>query len=182
MLGYVNNGHAQIRAEYIGAAPLEGDDTRMLVASYTGPADFGGNTRYASTDNTNSLADIAGNLLGGLFSYADANAVEQDAAIGSAHAAVNAMASQNTALADWAQSDDVDGRAYKVGLGVFGEYANAIDIAQQFALLGAVDETLVTVSGKPATQLTFTQLKPGAARVDVLNMARELGLTDIILY
>ena len=94
MLGYVNNGHTQIRAEYVGPAPLEGDDTRMLMASYSGPADFGGNTQFAQADNTNSLADIAGNFFGSLFSYADTTPEEQDAAIGTAHAAVNAMATR----------------------------------------------------------------------------------------
>ncbi|MDB5474368.1 MAG: septal ring lytic transglycosylase RlpA family protein, partial [Devosia sp.] len=89
MLAYVNNGHAQIRAEYVGRAPLEGDDTRMLLASYSGPP-VQSNTRYA--DGTNSLADMAGNFLGGLFSYADTTPQQQDAAIGSAHAAVTAMA------------------------------------------------------------------------------------------
>lgn len=180
MLGYVNNGHAQIKAEFVGAAPLEGDDTRMLVASYSGPANYGGTTRVA--DNTNSMADIAGNLLGGLFSYAGTTPQAQDAAIGSAHAAVNAVGSQPPGLADWVQSVDADARNIRIGLGVFSDYANAIAIAQQFALLGAVQEEAVMINGLPATRLTFTQLKPGAGKVDVLNMADALGLTDIIAY
>jgi len=50
MLGYVNKGSANVRVEYVGQAPLEGDDTRMLVASYNGPADFDtGPTRLASS-------------------------------------------------------------------------------------------------------------------------------------
>lgn len=184
MLGYINNGHAQIKAEYVGQAPLEGDDTRMLVASYSGPADFGGstNTRYADAGNVNSVADIAGSFFGGLFSYADTTPEEQDAAIGSAHAAVNAMASQDSALDEWVQSVDADARDIKLSLGVFADYRNAIALAQQFALLGAVDEEEVTVNGMPATRLTLTYLKPGVTKVDALDMARELGLTDIILY
>ncbi|MCS6760695.1 MAG: septal ring lytic transglycosylase RlpA family protein [Candidatus Devosia symbiotica] len=97
MLGYVNNDHVQIRAEYVGPAPLEGDDTSMLLASYSGPANFGGssNTRYADVDRTNSLADIAGNFLGILFSYADTTPEEQDVAIGTAHAAITAMTTRS---------------------------------------------------------------------------------------
>lgn len=182
MLGYVNNGHAQIKAEYVGPAPLEGDDTRQLVASYSGPANFDTGSGYKVADNTNSLADIAGNFFGGLFSYADTTPQEQDAAIGSAHAAVNAMATQPSALQDWVQSVDADARKISIGLGVFSDYANAIAVSQQFALLGAVREDAVMVGGKPATSLTFTELKPGAAKVDVLNMARDLGLDDIVLY
>lgn len=185
MLGYVNTGHAQITAEYVGPAPLEGDDTRMLVASYSGPADFGGsssNTRVAYADNTNSLADMAGNFIGGLFSYADTTPQEQDAAIGSAFAAVNAMATQSPELKDWAQSVDVDARDIKLGLGVFSDQNNAITLAERFAFLGAVDEEQVTVNGRPATRLTLTHLKAGVSRVDVLDLARELGLNDINLY
>tara|TARA_R110002124_G_scaffold63350_20_gene173196 strand:+ start:13780 stop:14832 length:1053 start_codon:yes stop_codon:yes gene_type:complete len=184
MLGYVNSGHTQIKAEYVGPAPLEGDDTRMLLSSYSGPADFGGkgNTRYASADTTNSLADMAGNLIGGLFSYADTTPQEQDLAIGSAHAAVTAMATRSTALQDWAKSVDVDSREIKLGLGVFSDQNNAITLSEQFAVLGAVDEDAVTVNGRAATRLTLTHLKPGVSKVDALDLARQLGLNDIILY
>ncbi|WP_332702542.1 septal ring lytic transglycosylase RlpA family protein [Devosia sp.] len=183
MLGYVNNGHAQIQAEYVGPAPLEGDDTRMLVASYSGPADFGGggNTQFAYADNTNSLADIAGSFLGNLFSYADTTPQQADAAIGTAHSAVNAMATRAPELDDWVQSVDADARAISLSLGTFADQANAISLAEQFAILGAVDEEPVTVNGRDATRLTLTYLKPGVSRIDVLDMARELGLNDIKL-
>lgn len=181
MLGYVNNGHTQIKAEYVGPAPLEGDDTRMLMASYNGPADFGGNTQFAQADNTNSLADIAGNFFGSLFSYADTTPQEQDAAIGTAHAAVNAMATRAGDLDDWVQSMDADARNIKLGLGIFSDQANAIALAERFALLGAVNEEAVTVNGRAATRLTLTWLKPGVSRIDVLDLARELGLDDLEL-
>lgn len=179
MLGYVNNGHTQIKAEYVGPAPLEGDDTRMLVASYSGPA-IQSNTRYA--DGTNSLADIAGNFFGNMFSYADTTPEAQDANIGTAFAAVNAMASRTNDLDNWVQSVDADARDIRLGLGVFADQSNAIALSEQFAMLGAVEEAQVMVNGKPATQLTLTHLKPGVGKVDVLDMARQLGLNDIILY
>lgn len=182
MLGYVNNGHTQIRAEYVGPAPLEGDDTRMLVASYSGPADFGGgNTQFAQADSTNSVVDIAGNFFGSLFSYADTTPQEQDVAIGTAHAAVNAMASQSPQLADWVQAVDADARTISLSLGIFADPANAVSLAERFAVLGAVAEEPVTVNGRAATRLTLTYLKPGVSRIDVLDMARELGLNDIKL-
>jgi rare lipoprotein A len=182
MLGYVNNGHTQIRAEYVGPAPLEGDDTRMLMASYSGPADFGGgNTQFAQADNTNSLADIAGNFFGSLFSYADTTPQEQDAAIGTAHAAVNAMATRATGLDEWVQSVDMDARDIELGLGIFADENNAIALAERFAVLGAVQEEAVTVNGRAATRLTLTHLKAGVSRIDVLDLARELGLNDLEL-
>ena len=182
MLGYVNKGHTEITAEYVGPAPLEGDDTRMLVASYNGPAINSGGTQFAYADNTNSLADIAGNFFGGLFSYADTTPQQQDAAIGSAHAAVNAMATQTPDLNDWVQSVDADDRHVKMALGVFADQDNAIALAERFAVLGAVSEEQVTANGRPATRLTLTYLKPGVARSDATALARELGLGDIVLY
>jgi rare lipoprotein A len=182
MLGYVEKGSAPIKVEYMGKAPLEGDDTRMLVASYEGPNDFGNHTQVASADNTNSLADIAGNFLGGIFSYADTTPQQQDAAIGTAHAAVNAVANTSSDLDTWVQSVDLDARHVRLGLGVFSDRTNALEVAEQFALLGAVDETAVTVSGHSATQLTMSYLKPGVATEDVRALAQELGLSDIILY
>ena len=181
MLGYVNNGHTQIKAEYVGPAPLEGDDTRMLVASYSGPADFGGNTRMAYADNTNSLADIAGNFIGGLFSYADTTPQQADANIDSAFAAVNAMATQSPNLSDWVQSMDADARTIDLTLGIFANQDNAIALTEQFAILGSVAEEPVTVNGRDATRLRMTYLKPGVSRIDVLDLARELGLNDIKL-
>lgn len=37
LLGYQGKGVARVRVKYVGPAPTEGDDTRMLMASLTGP-------------------------------------------------------------------------------------------------------------------------------------------------
>ncbi len=183
MLGYINDGHASVSVQYVGRAPLEGDDTRMLMASYQGPSGYDqGPTRTASIDNTNSLADITGNFISGLFSYADTTAQEENLVIDSAHAAVTAMASRSTALDSWVESVDADARAIRLGLGVFTNLNNAIALSEQFAVLGAVEEIATTVNGRAAISLTVTQLKPGVTRQDALALARELGLNDIILY
>jgi len=189
MLGYVNKGSTNVHVEYVGQAPLEGDDTRMLVASYSGPADYdSGPIRVASSGSSSggqssrSLVGMTTNFINGLFSYADTTPLEADAAIGSAHAAVNAMASGNADLAAWAASVDADSRAITMGLGVFADAANAVALAQEFAVLGAVTEEPVTVNGRPATRLVLTHLKPGATVDDARNLAQELGLTDTVLY
>ena len=184
MLGYVNNGHANIAVQYVSRAPLEGDDTRTLLASYDGPSDYGrgSTTRMASNDGTNSMADMAGNFISNLFSYADTTPEQQDVAIETAHAAADAMATRAPDLQDWAESVDLDARDIKLSLGVFSDQDNAIALSERFAFLGAVDEEAVTVNGRPATRLTLTHLKPGVARTDALDLARELGLNDIILY
>lgn len=179
MLGYVNAGSTQIKAEYVGPAPLEGDDTRQLVASYSGPA-YQSETQFAYNDNK-SLADMAGNFFGSLFSYADTTPQQADANIGTAFAAVNAVGTQSPDLFDWAQSVSADERNVDITLGSFTSYDNAVLLSEQFAILGAVSEEPVTVDGRNQTQLSMTWLKPGVSRADVLNMARELGLNDIRL-
>ncbi len=183
MLGYVNKGSANVHVEYVGQAPLEGDDTRMLVASYSGPAyDTGsGGTQVASSGQSNrSLVGITTSFFGSLFSYADGQAPV--AADGTAHAAVNAMASASPELQAWAESVDADARAVKIGLGVFADPANAAFVAEKFAMLGAVKEEPVTTNGRAATSITLTYLKPGVVRQDAQDLARELGLGDIVLY
>ena len=185
MLGYVNKGSANVHVEYVGQAPLEGDDTHMLVASYNGPADYdSGPIRVASSggQSSRSLVGMTTNFITGLFSYADSTPQQADAAIGSAHAAVNAMASGNAELAAWAASVDADSRAVNFGLGIYADPDNVVALAERFALLGAITEEAVTANGRPATRLTLTHLKPGATLEDAHNLARELGLTDTILY
>lgn len=183
MLGYVTTGSANVAVEYVGEAPLEGDDTRQLVASYSGPANFDtGNVRVASAQSNRSLVGITANFFNGLFSYADSTPQAVDGNISSAFAAVNAMATQPSALQDWANSVDANQRHFRMGLGVFSNQNNAIALAERFAVLGAVDEDQVMVNGHPATRLTLSYLKPGATKEDALNLARELGLGDIILY
>lgn len=184
MLGYVNNGSANVKVEYVGEAPLNGDDTRTLVASYNGPATYDtGTTQVASAGQSNrSLVGMTTNFINGLFSYADASPQQADAAISSAHAAANAMASGSSELSAWVASVDADARDIRMGLGVYGDPANAARLAQDFALLGAVSEEPVTVGGRAATQLTLTRLKPGVSEQDALDLARALGLTDAILY
>ncbi len=186
MLGYVNKGSTNVRVEYVGQAPLEGDDTRMLVASYTGPNDFdSGPIRVASSGGSGqsgrSLVGMTTNFLGNLFSYADTTPEQADRNITSAHAAVNAMATSSGDLAAWAASVDADKRAVHMVLGTFADAGNAIELAQQFAVLGAVTEEPVTTNGRSATRLVLTQLKPGVAPEDAVNLARDLGLNDIIL-
>lgn len=183
MLGYVNNGSTNVDVQYVGPAPLEGDDTRMLVASYSGPNDYDtGNVRVASAGGNRSLVGITTDFFGSLFSYGDSTSQTVDAGIGSAHAAANAMAAGSPDLQAWAQSVDADHRKIHMSLGVFSNYDNAVALEEQFAILGAVDEEQVVINGTAATKLTLSYLKPGATKEDALAMARELGLNDIILY
>jgi rare lipoprotein A len=226
ILGYVNKGTGNIAVNYIGPAPLNGDDTRMLVASINKPtrmeqqlgAGMGdvrlamvepqqaqpalepfpseqildGNTVAVSNGRINfadyqnqqgsrgsySSDDLAEDFFG-LFGYA---ATEEEAAINSAHAAANAMATRSTALESWVAAVDEDARDIKLQVGQFRDGIRAIEVAEAFAVLGAVDEEQVVLGDHTETRLTLTKLKPGVARADVLSLAQELGLSDIVLY
>src|SRR5690606_36124930 len=61
MLGYVNHGSANVAVEYVGPAPLEGDDTRTLVASYSGPQDYNtGGIQVASAGSSAGDRSLVG--------------------------------------------------------------------------------------------------------------------------
>jgi rare lipoprotein A len=170
VLGFVNQGSAQIQIAYVGPAPLNGDDSRMLMASVdtTTPYEQQGDTRVP----------LKGGIVGaitGLFGYAEAPNVS------AAVDAATAMATRAGALDGWKASVDDDARKVHLELGTFSDPLAALSISESFAMLGAVDENQVETGGKPATRLTLTHLKPGVARADILSLAQQLGLNDLVL-
>lgn len=193
VLGFANAGSAPVRVAYAGPAPLNGDDSRMLMASLntTTPVEQG-TTRIALADLPHPVPvaasgpkdrdPLSGGLLGdliGALGYAEA---PSNASVNAAVEAAAAMSTRATALDEWKASVDDDARKIRLELGVFTDAEREVAVAEQFAMLGAVDEDAVEIGGKPATRLTLTHLKPGVARADVLRMAQKLGLQDIVLY
>jgi rare lipoprotein A len=194
VLGFVNKGSAQIQIAYVGPAPLNGDDSRMLMASVNTTTRFEeqGDTRIAfaapappqaprRSAGPKNRDPLSGGLIGdiiGMFGYAE---VPSTRSVNAAVEAASAMATRAAALDDWKASVDDDARKIRLELGIFTDKVAAISIAEDFAMLGAVDEDAVESDGRPATRLTLTHLKPGVARADVLAMARQLGLTGIVL-
>ena len=172
ILGYADHGVGNIQVEYVGPAPLNGDDTRMLLASVESPTRLDEKaTRLAQAGPTNILDGITS-----LFGYAETNE-----SIDGAIAAATAMANSDPELMAWAATVDEDQRKLKLQLGVFKDPAEAQQVVESFALLGAVDEQQVRIPGADATRLTLVKLKPGVSRNDVMAMARELGLNDLSL-
>jgi rare lipoprotein A len=193
ILGYVNNGSAEVEVRYVGPAALTGDDTRMLRASVNKLTKYEREQQvlYAMTEDTApvpvergrmNLADYnadgrasrgdrsGGGLLGeisGLFGYAESGPLND------ADAAAQALASGETQT-----SPEAGDRGIRLELGTFADFETAVRMAQSFAVLGAVDEEYLDTG----TRLTLVHLKPGVARDDVLLLARELGLKDPILY
>jgi rare lipoprotein A len=199
ILGYVNNGVGNIAVSYVGPAPLNGDDTRMLVASVNKPTRLeqqSGDTRLAFAEPAPTTSDglrggvsapstgsySAGDLAADFFSLFGYAPTQGDTTINAAHAAANAMASRSDALESWVAAVDEDARRLKLQVGVFADPARAIATSEELAVLAAVDEEAVELGGRIATRLTITHLKPGVTRADLLIRLRELGLTDIVLY
>lgn len=180
LLGYVNAGSAPVKVEYVGRAPLEGDDTRTLLASYSGPAASGGSSQLASSGGSNTVVGMTADFFAGLFSYAPAEARAQEEGINAAHAAANAMAAASPDLAAWAASVDADTRPVEIALGAYADPSEAEAVAIAFAALGAVDEIPVTLGNAPATSLVITRLKPGVVHLDVIELAQSLGLAHIV--
>ena len=112
----------------------EQGDTRVAFASAPEPR------RSSSVSGPKSRDPLSGGLIGdiiGMFGYAEA---PSDKAINGAVDAANAMATRASALDDWKASVDDDARKITLELGVFADQAAAIAIAEDFAMLGAVDE------------------------------------------
>lgn len=58
MLDFRRAGTAKVKVEYVGRARMDGRDRQMLLASYRGPNDLGGNTLFASKPTAKS-SDVA---------------------------------------------------------------------------------------------------------------------------
>ncbi len=187
-LGYRANGSADVEVRYVGPAPLNGDDNKMLTASLnkTTRIEQQGATTMVAMAQTSSPAPrsapagrdpLSGGLIGdiiNMFGYAEANAN-----VNAAIAATEAMAGSAPELAEWREAVDADARAVSVQLGIFDDSARAVAVADAFAMLGAVDEQTLDLGGSPATRLTLTHLKPGVARSDVVSLAQQLGLSTV---
>lgn len=188
-LGYRANGSASVEVRYVGPAPLNGDDNKMLVASLNRETRIEqdvGSTRIALADiapsprsATASRDPLSGGLIGdiiNLFGYADTNQ-----SVNGAIAATEAMALGDPALEEWRLAVDADSRKVDAMLGILEDAERALAVADAFAMLGAVDEQTLDLGGNPATRLTLTHLKPGVARGDVVSLARQLGLSEPVL-
>ncbi len=194
MLGFGQKGVVDVRVQYVGPAPLEGDDTRVLLASLDGPGAASPSpspvqaVAYRSQTISPSVptsrrSEPAMKTLTTLFTnpldlFAYANTTGPDNPVNAAFAATETMA-VNADLLAWQQKNDADARRIDVELGSFADPVKAEAIARAFALVAAVDEKTVEIGGKKATRLELSMLKPGATHADVLGIAKGLGLEDV---
>jgi len=185
LLDFRRAGTAQVQVDYLGRAPLEGDDTRQLLASYNNPNGPSGADaaqailRAAPRETPPSRGGILGRLFGGtLFGYAE----EGDPRFNAAYGAASAMSEGQESLASWQAANDLDSRTLDVTVGTFDDAGRARDIAIAFAVLASVDLVPAELNGAPATAVKIVLLKPGVTRDDLNVLAGTLGLGDIVLY
>lgn len=178
ILGYANKGVGNIQVQYVGPAPLNGDDTRMLLASVDRPTSMErGDTRFAMNANRSNATDLIGDMLGNMFGYAEASAAVVPAS--DALAAATAVASSDAVPATPAEAQY---RQVRLQLGVFTDAGAADAVVERFAVLGAILREDVRIPGANAVRLRLTELKPGVGDEDVTALARELGLDGLVLY
>jgi rare lipoprotein A len=197
LLGFANAGTARVRIKYVGPAPLNGDDTRYLMASLTDDGGYRdeGPTRLASVESRqlapqyrSSSAVVprtrpASREMTQVLAAVDALSYTNAPAVTGAAAAAEAVASASPDLKAMPSELPADGSTpVAMDLGTYSD-AEARDVAMQFAVLGAVDEMPATTDGGTAgTALSLSYLKPGVTPQDVIDLAHELGLTDAVLY
>lgn len=156
LLGIIQVGTARVQVDYIGRASLDGNDNRMLLATYQAPNED--NVRVAYDPNTRTLStqNGGGGLLGfGLFNRVANNAaaaVYQPTALGAGQDPVGALlggaqtyaplptltpaqvAAEQIAEGTFGNADE----AIFIQVGVFAVQENAADIALALADYGTV--------------------------------------------
>jgi len=208
LLDFINKGTTRVRVKYVGRAPLEGDDTKMLMASLNTPTRMEtsrtDNIRIAFNETPTPVAAVprpsargpisvspegfnivvsSSDGLGPIFYASPAfDADAADERVESAITAANAMATRPGALEAWRQSIDEDARSIRLELGVFSQSERVSAVLDSFTILGAVDVEDVTLQGQSATRLTLTHLKPGVTRQDIVERVEALGLNRAIVY
>ncbi len=172
VLGFINDGMTDVQVQYVGPAPLNGDDTRFLVASINQmtPFEANGGTQMAYQGSQVASAEVE-------------TAVEAAGA-----AAVQPAADLPFQLLSYGGEIDAvaplaepTGTPVRIPLGVF-DSARAEEIATRFAILGAVDSTMIAQGDGIVTHLMLTHLREGVSEQDALDLGHSLGLTPSVLY
>lgn len=209
VLDFKNQGTAKVRVQYVGRAPIQGDDTRFLMASINTPTEMERNrgTRLAFADSnklqpmqTAALAPqsvptppVRTNLLtlqnsgGGLandsaYDSLFSSYAQRAGVVNGAHAAANAMAGQNDGLMQWQQSMDLDARTINKTLGFETDPDAAHSLAVKFAQIAAVRTVPGTQNGRQGYGVLVETLRPGVTKQDLLELTRSLGLDEFLLY
>jgi len=206
VLQFKHQGTAQVRVQYVGRAPLNGDDTRFLLASIDRPTDMErGRTQLAFADvprlasmsleqlnaqapliaptpPTRTVMTQAPGFDESVFdllvsSYADGKTEPVNAA----HMAIENMTAAPDALEAWRESAEREFSEVNRSVGVFKSIDAAHRVGQELALLAIVDLRPIKLNGADATQVFLEKLRPGVSKQDVNELTQRLGLSDFVL-
>ncbi|HWJ88613.1 MAG TPA: septal ring lytic transglycosylase RlpA family protein [Pelagibacterium sp.] len=182
VLGFIDQGKTDVRVQYVGPAPLNGDDGRFLTASINQltPYEIQNNSRMAYQE----------------MQVAQAAPVPTAAPVPVARPETAAAAVANVApvpqnipfqvllYADPALDSlpEPSGTPIRMALGTFDDEARSQEIATQLAMLGAIDVNTIARGEQVVTHLMLTHLREGVTENDALDMASSLGLSPTILY
>lgn len=174
VLGFKTQGTANVRVQYVGPAPLQGDDTRFLVASINQltPYEINSGTRMAYEP----------------VQVAQAEAPAPPSALDAANTAAAPQPELPFQLLSYSAALETSGvtepfgSAVHMQLGTFNDAEQAQELARRFALLGAVDTTTITAGDQVLTQLSLRHFREGVTAADANDMAASLGLEAPISY
>tara|TARA_R100000365_G_C2728978_1_gene59602 strand:- start:24 stop:1085 length:1062 start_codon:yes stop_codon:yes gene_type:complete len=187
VLGFQQQGTADVRVQYIGPAPLEGDDTKFLVASINQltPYEIQNNTRMAYQEPV-QVAQASPEPAAS--PAAAPTPVPRPATASEAAGSIAAPEYIPFRVLSYAGATSLEttsepnGTPVRMALGTWNDEAAARDIATRFALLGAVDTTTVVQGDQAVTHLMLTHLREGVTETDAVDMATSLGLSSPTLY
>lgn len=185
VLGFQQQGTAKVRVQYVGPAPLNGDDTRFLTASINQLTPYEINTRMAYQQT--QVAEAAPPAPA---SIAPTPVPRPATASEAANAAVAPATPDHipfqvlsySAMQDLEPVEEPAGTPIRMVLGTFESEDAAREIATEVALLGAVDTTTIVQGEQTVTHLMLSHLREGVTETDALQLTTSLGLSPTILY
>lgn len=182
VLGFQQQGTANVRVQYVGPAPLNGDDTRFLTASINQLTPYEINTRMAYQEV--QVAEASPPPAAAPAPVARPEAFVAEPMPVAAPTPPNLPFQLLSYGADLAADavPEPTGTPIRMALGTFNSDAEARDAATRFALLGAIDTTTLVQGDQTVTHLTLSHLREGVTEADALAMAASLGLSPTILY
>ncbi|WP_417581547.1 septal ring lytic transglycosylase RlpA family protein [Pelagibacterium sp.] len=184
VLGFQQQGTADVRVQYIGPAPLEGDDTKFLVASINQltPYELQNNTRMAFQEPVQvAQAEQAP-------AAPAPTPVQRPTTASEAAGSIAAPDYIPFQVLSYAGADNLEparepnGTPVRMVLGTWPDANIANEVATQFALIGAVDTTTIVQGDQTVTHLMLTHLREGVTETDARDLATSLGLSSPILY
>lgn len=171
VLGFKQQGIADVRVQYVGPAPLNGDDTRFLVGAINQltpyERDMGTRMAYQDVQVAQTPVPTAVDAVAGAVDGPPSDVPFQILSYGQG---------ASLDIADDIESEP-SGTAVRLDLGSFSDAQHAKMIAQEFAVLGAVDQVEYTYEHGSSITLTLSHLREGVTASDVRLLADQLGLT-----